>query len=368
MGKNRRLQKSSSSSSKKIKLPTTGKAARPTGVTKAKPKPQSSKKPRIQAHQSSPTIPFQSADKILLVGEGDLSFACSLIAHHGCKDVTATVLEGSEEGLVQKYPEAEENIKTVRSAEGVVRFGVDVGKKGLALGKKDLASRGEGWERVFFNFPHVGGKSKDVNRQVRYNQGRIPPDLVACSFKGASIFVLHCAMLIGISDEIELLVNFFTNIRPLLSPRSGSSIIVTLFEGEPYTLWNIRDLARHSNLEVTRSFRFQAKAYPGYRHARTLGVVKGKNGEIGAGWKGEERDSRTYEFVRKGEGVVPGVGRGKAKGKGGEEESSEESTDDMDVNESWHTGDGEKGSGINEGDETIDNDDEDEDEDGDGED
>ena len=32
---------------------------------------------------------------------------------------------------------------------------------------------GGGWERIIFNFPHVGGLTKDVNRQVRYNQGKV---------------------------------------------------------------------------------------------------------------------------------------------------------------------------------------------------
>lgn len=78
-----------------------------------------------------------------------------------------------------------------------------------------------------------------------------------------------------------------------------SSILVTLFEGEPYTLWNIRDLARHAGLCVARSFEFRAEAYPGYRHARTLGNIKG--GGEGA-WRGEERNARTFEFTLKGEG------------------------------------------------------------------
>lgn len=86
---------------------------------------------------------------------------------------------------------------------------------------------------------------------------------------------------------------------PSLTP--GGSIIVTLFEGEPYTLWNIRDLARHSGLQVERSFKFQASAYPAYRHARTFGVVKSKAGKIGGGWKGEDRPARCYIFIRKGE-------------------------------------------------------------------
>lgn len=69
------------------------------------------------------------------------------------------------------------------------------------------------------------------------------------------------------------------------------SIIVTVFEGEPYDLWNIRDLARHVGLQVGRSFKFHANAYPGYKHARTLGNIEG-----GRGWKGEDRAARTYIF------------------------------------------------------------------------
>jgi 25S rRNA (uracil2634-N3)-methyltransferase len=98
---------------------------------------------------------------------------------------------------------------------------------------------------------------------------------------------------------IELLVSFFKRAMPSLAP--GGAIIVTLFEGEPYTLWNIRDLARHSGLQVERSFKFQASAYPGYHHARTLGVVKSKAGNVGGGWKGEDRPARSYIFIRKGE-------------------------------------------------------------------
>ena len=69
---------------------------------------------------------------------------------------------------------------------------------------------------------------------------------------------------------------------------------MTIFEGEPYTLWNVRDLARHVGLQVGRSFKFQADAYPGYEHARTLGDIEG-----GRGWKGQDRPARTYIFQAK---------------------------------------------------------------------
>ena len=85
----------------------------------------------------------------------------------------------------------------------------------------------------------------------------------------------------------ELLVKFFERARELLAP--SGLIVVTVCEGEPYTLWNIKDLARHAGLVVGRSFKFEAAAYEGYRHARTLGNLNG-----GGGWKGEERRARTY--------------------------------------------------------------------------
>ncbi|KAI0017314.1 hypothetical protein F4780DRAFT_610919 [Xylariomycetidae sp. FL0641] len=258
---------------------------------------------------TEPTIPFAPEDKILLVGDGDLSFSASLVEHHYCADVTATVLEKSQEELLEKYPHAAENIAKIEAEGSRVLFDVDATKmapfveKPPRKEKRDPAATGPPrptantepmgiMDRIIFNFPHVGGKSTDVNRQVRYNQ--------------------------------ELLVAFFKRAAPSLAP--GGCIVVTLFEGEPYTLWNVRDLARHTGLRVERSFRFQADAYPGYHHARTLGVVKGKDGKEGAGWKGEDRPARSYVFVRKDDESRPLVqpGKKRKRAKGQDSDSSDE--------------------------------------------
>lgn len=92
--------------------------------------------------------------------------------------------------------------------------------------------------------------------------------------------------------------------------RAGpGQILVSLFEGEPYTLWNIKDLARHAGLQVVTSFKFPWAEYEGYSHARTLGEVEGKDGARG-GWRGEDRLARMYVFEVKREEV-----RGKNKKK-----------------------------------------------------
>lgn len=320
-------------------------AARPQqkdhGPSKKKPLQPTKKQQHRQQQHDEPVIPFSPNDRILLVGEADLSFAASIIQHHGCTNVTATVLEKDHAELVEKYPAVDTNIAVVNRrpdadapptspSHGAESAAGKDGQSDVDEAAEDSSADYDSeddshakkpgpvavnnklvynvdatkfpssiartpHDRIIFNFPHVGGKSTDVNRQVRYNQ--------------------------------ELLVSFFQ--RALTSPAAplarGGSIIVTLFESEPYTLWNIRDLGRHAGLQLERSFRFQAAAYPGYHHARTFGVVRNKKGEESSGWKGEDRPARSYVFMRK-EEMQDQTNKKKRK-RGGDDSSSDEDDD-----------------------------------------
>ncbi|RDA83715.1 hypothetical protein CP532_0214 [Ophiocordyceps camponoti-leonardi (nom. inval.)] len=324
MAKRRRLRQPNKSVPRPkpaSRLPNPSPIVQKTSTSSSSTSTSARKKGNKQQQQNRAVIPFKRRDRILLVGEGDLSFAASLVRHHRCLRVTATVLEKDRDELVGKYPSAEDNIAillgstpgdqgkgededdgdddddddeekeendddddtdndsqtTHPTPEINLLYGIDATKPPSSL------TRRPHYDAIIFNFPHVGGKSTDVNRQVRHNQ--------------------------------SLLVDFFRRCLPALKPRG--SFVVTLFEAEPYTLWNVRDLARHAGLAVHHSFAFDPALYPGYRHARTAGVVLRRasrrrqaqrpgGGGGGGGdepapnpWRGEDRPARSYVFRRK---------------------------------------------------------------------
>ncbi|OAX80860.1 hypothetical protein ACJ72_04807 [Emergomyces africanus] len=215
-----------------------------------------------------------------------------------------------------------------------------------------LIASGGPWDIICFNFPHVGGLSTDVNRQVRANQ-----ELLVSFFKACVPLLsepVASATSQGGEDENDNedgeegwpdSFNFKSGSDDSATdhevqkednkptPRATpGQIVVSLFEGEPYTLWNIRDLARHAGLRVVTSFRFPWASYPGYSHARTIGEIEKKNGGPGrGGWRGEDREARMFVFERKGAEVVGGGGGaagGKRRKKGGNGRGGEIDDDD----------------------------------------
>ncbi|KAF2730374.1 hypothetical protein EJ04DRAFT_579918 [Polyplosphaeria fusca] len=277
--------------------PSSSKApkTKPTMPTSPPKKPQASQKP---------DSPFGTYDHILLVGEGDFSFARALALHHGCANVTATSWD-SEDEVREKYPQFASIREELQSLTPPVpiHHSVDArkvdGYQGLRCRREEEGEEEEGWDVIGFMFPHTGGLSTDVNRQVRANQGLLVGFFGACLEGGKEGLKARKRKRKqekeeggrGEGKERKEGKEGKKAKAPFL--RMGGKVVVALFEGEPYELWNVRDLARHVGLRVVRSEKFVWGGYEGYGHVRTLGTVEG-----GGGWKGEERAARMYVFEK----------------------------------------------------------------------
>jgi 25S rRNA (uracil2634-N3)-methyltransferase len=312
----------------------------------------------LEGSKPWPPVPFKFSDPILLVGEGDFSFSRALLEHHACFRIFATTLDSREESE-SKYITSKANTDLLRSKGCRVEYGVDatkLGKNKLArdgwkdllkllepvhsdLSDDDLENEQEeedfdenneldeqrrqgktekfnGWGSIIFNFPHVGGLSTDVNRQVRHNQ-----ELIVSFLKAALTLLSSPAnRLSPISPAPASNINSHTG-RIIHRNAYLGQVLLTTFEAHPYTLWNVKDLARHCEYSVERSWKFVPQQWKGYSHKRTLGDIEG-----GGGWKGEERSARVY-CLRPKEGVVirdDGFNGGKAKKRQNEGESDSE--------------------------------------------
>ncbi|MCO5585043.1 hypothetical protein L7F22_038975 [Adiantum nelumboides] len=346
------------------------------------------KRPRINM--------FQQNETILLVGEGNFSFTKSLLQpphNHSPSHIVATAFD-NEKQCYQKYPDAENNVKEIRSIAGredIVLFGVDAGNllahKGLQKVTKSIKSNTSpaSWNKIVFNFPHVGAGHKDESRNVLANQLLLIRFLIsAAPLLNSGQPPIYVQKQLGkpqtqkrkrdneeqdeddefefeaisdneldFSDTNEEIPNSVqpTIVRPL--PHAGS-ILITLRDCKPYTLWDVATLAKRissiwqtiiqsapspgkgirmpsredidviakiielSNSHTSKttkknsegrkgyliwqSFAFDPKDWPGYAHRRTIGwkegVSKAENEEILRGNHVDEQRAscRTWQF------------------------------------------------------------------------
>ncbi|KAF8079115.1 hypothetical protein FPV67DRAFT_96949 [Lyophyllum atratum] len=270
------------------------------------------------------TIPFRHTDKILLIGEGNFSYARALVCDPPSglqdlppKNVTATAYDKEEE-CYEKYADARDIVADLRARGMEILFGVDATRL-----EKIAALKGRRWNRVVWNFPHAGKGITDQDRNILSNQVLILAFLRSAS-KVLSLgpipsFTTPKKPKKGEDDEEEekeeeaMLVELeedggYEFIVPEEVVETRGTVLITLRNVVPYTLWDVPRLAKKPPLPTSgstppnprftqlRSFTFDRGVYKGYEHRMTKGTRA-----HGTGRTGEGGEDRTWEFCLKDE-------------------------------------------------------------------
>ncbi|AMD20531.1 HDL213Wp [Eremothecium sinecaudum] len=238
-------------------------------------------------------IPFDKDSTLLLIGEGDFSYARSIIEEEYImpENLIVTSFEKDLEQLVNKYPTTgDDNYKFLLSVGTKVFFNVDATNliKSLNLSERTPWAKllGREWDlkplnNIMFNFPHGGYKIKDQLRNIMMHQNLVFKYFINCqqllSLVNKSVSAKSNRCMAGYDLERES------------ERRTARNIILALFSGEPYDSWEIKRLARKAGLRLERSNKFEWENYPRYHHRRT-------NGENDTTKPAAERDARIYIF------------------------------------------------------------------------
>ncbi|WFD00735.1 25S rRNA (uracil(2634)-N(3))-methyltransferase [Malassezia yamatoensis] len=290
---------------------------------KAKSK-NSSAKPKPKKHVS----PFTRDDTILLIGEGNFSFALSLLCEPHCHPphlLLATSFD-TEQEVHEKYPDARDILTEIRKragvyADSILAFGVDAG----ALHKYTPITGGRTaspyrWSKVWFGFPHAnraGAGHKDEQRNVLANQLLLLRFFVSVApFLTRGPIPTYAANVKKIrnesddDDDDDQSDDFHADNGPKQSlqdiqdldqydvqeahtkrafqpPFRQGSVLITLRNTSPYTLWNVPMLAKRLP-KVLAPIVASAPALPRHMHAPTVQDVE-RNEAYYTLW-------RSYEF------------------------------------------------------------------------
>ncbi|KAI0050617.1 hypothetical protein FA95DRAFT_1676641 [Auriscalpium vulgare] len=311
-GKKSSLRAALSSQQSRLKKNQQAKDAERAAEQKLKQKPKGPKgKGKAVPKQRRPTIPFAPTDTILLIGEGNFSFAKALVAfpppsleHLPSVNVTATAYD-TEEECYQKYPGAEENVRVLREKGGQVYFGVDATRLDKAAPLKNRR-----YDRIVWNFPHAGKGITDQDRNILSNQV-----LILGFLRSAERFLavgpvpqVHARRRKKPSEDDDEDREMSETEQDGGDTRSRGTILITLRNVPPYTEWDVARLAKNPPppkamnephnpyYTLLRSFAFHREDWEGYEHRMTKGERMHGQGKTGEG--GEDR---TWEFCIKDE-------------------------------------------------------------------
>ncbi|CCC68711.1 hypothetical protein NCAS_0B06270 [Naumovozyma castellii] len=245
-------------------------------------------------------IPFAKDETLLLVGEGDFSFARSIVEEGYIlpENLIATSYDASPTELKLKYPNSfEENYQFLLKEKVKVLFQIDATKliKSFKISKKTPWSKvvGINWrskplQNIMFNFPHTGKGIKDQDRNIKDHQELVFGYFDSCK----QLFKLVNSTLLNDKSKYTLGYSFDSGKGTEgLSSEGFGKIILSTFNGEPYDSWQIKILGKNNGLHVERSNKMQWGNFPGYHHKRT-------NSEQDTTKPAEERDARIYIFSK----------------------------------------------------------------------
>lgn len=202
-------------------------------------------------HPKASWHPFtDEQNSILLVGEGDFSFALAFTNRFSHATVLATSLDSVEE-VASKYPLANETLSKLADNGVEIMHQIDATKLSKYKPIKALPSP----LTVVFNFPHLGNSISDQDRNIRQHQ--------------------------------ELVMQFFNQCSEI----GAKEVVMTLFCGEPYDSWQFKQFAKQAGYTINRSTVFNWAEWPPYAHQLTSKVGETSKAQT-------KREARMYHWIK----------------------------------------------------------------------
>jgi 25S rRNA (uracil2634-N3)-methyltransferase len=184
---------------------------------------------------------YADNDRILTIGDGDFSFSASLAAQihiRALKESTKIVATSyeSRESVFKTYPDSPKMIESLTSSGALVFHDIDA--RNLPE-HTSLKSFRDYFDFIIWNFP-----CKGINRG---RDGQVDE----------------------IEENKEMLRLFFLSCGCLLRPHSGE-VHITHKTIEPFSWWNISEIAISCGWQHVASVVFDKYLYPGYTNRKAL--------------------------------------------------------------------------------------------------